>query len=501
MKSKASFPAARSIRQGVLKAWTVCRDLRYGRTSLGLGIMLCIGTASILWHLTQLSSQLVESTALDNARLYTVTLAEFRTLYTSEVVARVRDHGVEVTHDYSTKDGAIPLPATLSMLLGKSIGQHYSGVQTRLYSAYPFPWRQKTGGLQDEFAKMAWDQLRQNPTEPVYRFESFDGRPSLRYATADLMRSACVNCHNTHPDTPKNDWEVGDVRGVLEIVHPMDTIVERTEAGLRGTFAMMFIMTGLGLAGLALVIGKLRRNQAELERRVLERTAELQTSNKELEGFAYSVSHNLRSPLRIMDGFSQLLLEDYADKFDAEGKDILNRVRASSQRMGQLIDDLLNLSSVMRSEMSREPVDLSALAETVADELRVGQPERQVEFVIEEEQIARGDRRLLELMLQNMVGNAWKFTEKQEHAKIEFGRTPVDGESVYFVRDNGAGFDMDYAEKLFAPFQRLHSVGKFAGTGVGLAIVQRIINRHGGRVWAEGAVEQGATFYFTLEPT
>ena len=237
---------------------------------------------------------------------------------------------------------------------------------------------------------------------------------------------------------------------------------------------------------------------AQLEQRVVERTAQLEAANAELEAFSYSVSHDLRTPLRSIDGFSQALLEDYMDKLDAPGQNYLQRVRRATQRMGQLIDDLLNLSRVTRSEMHLESVDLSAIAQMIATELQEAQPERQVEFQIVAGLVANGDSRLLRIVLENLLGNAWKFTAKHSRARIEFGRCSQNGIHTYFVRDDGTGFDMAYTDKLFGAFQRLHGITEFQGTGIGLATVQRIIHRHSGRVWAEAAVEQGATFYFTL---
>ena len=243
---------------------------------------------------------------------------------------------------------------------------------------------------------------------------------------------------------------------------------------------------------------EIRKLNEQLEQRVQRRTAQLNAFNRELEAFSYSVSHDLRAPLRSIDGFSKILLEDYADELDEEGNDYLKRVRAASQRMGQLIDDLLDLSRMTRSEMRRESVDLSDLAKSFAEELKRSQPERRVEFLIEGGLLVEGDKSLLRVVLENLLRNAWKFTGKQTHARIEFGALEQEDKRAYFVRDNGAGFDMAYADKLFGAFQRLHGGSEFEGTGIGLATVQRIIHRHGGRVWAEGRVGYGATFYFTL---
>ena len=243
---------------------------------------------------------------------------------------------------------------------------------------------------------------------------------------------------------------------------------------------------------------KLEEANRTLEDRVQERTTALQASNHELESFSYSVSHDLRAPLRSINGFSQALLEDYNGKLDATGKNYLERVRAASQRMAQLIDDMLQLSRLTRGEMTYEPVDMSQLVQSIVSELKGRQPERRVDFVIKEELVAKGDARLLRVALENLLGNAFKFTGMHPSAVIEFGSVPHNGKPAYYVRDDGAGFDMVYADKLFGAFQRLHEATEFEGTGIGLATVQRIIHRHGGLIWAESAVEKGATFYFTL---
>ena len=225
---------------------------------------------------------------------------------------------------------------------------------------------------------------------------------------------------------------------------------------------------------------------------------QLESANRELEAFCYSVSHDLRAPLRGIDGFSQALLEDYAGQLDDKGKEYLQRVRAAVQRMGALIDDLLNLSRITRGDMRREPMDLSQVARSIADELRTTEPNRTAEFVIAPGLQAQGDPRLMRVVLENLLRNAWKFTSKRNGARIEFGRTADNGHSAFFVKDNGAGFDPNYSSRLFGAFQRLHSASEFPGTGVGLATVQRIILRHGGKVWAQGDVDLGATFFFEL---
>ncbi|HVW25659.1 MAG TPA: ATP-binding protein [Polyangiaceae bacterium] len=237
-----------------------------------------------------------------------------------------------------------------------------------------------------------------------------------------------------------------------------------------------------------LTLAKLRKESAD----------KLAEANKELEAFSYSVSHDLRAPLRAIDGFSQALLNDYASKLDDEGRHYLERVRSGTQRMGQLIDDLLHLSRITRAPLRRERVDLTAIGRKILAELASREPERRVEWQIADGLVAQGDARLVTVLLENLLGNAWKFTSKQPLARIHLQSEVRDRETAFVVRDNGAGFNMQYANKLFVPFQRLHSAKQFQGTGIGLATVHRVVARHGGRVWAESAPNEGATFFFTL---
>lgn len=239
-------------------------------------------------------------------------------------------------------------------------------------------------------------------------------------------------------------------------------------------------------------------HRKQFEGDLLSLNARLEAANRELEAFSYSVSHDLRAPLRSIDAFSAILLEDCTDQLDERARDYLNRVRAACQRMSTLIDAMLSLSRVAREEMWRQPVDLSSLAESVASDLQRSELGRTVQFVVAPGLTSTGDVTLLRVVLENLLANAWKFTSRRPDAVIEFGLTDVSGVSSYFVRDNGAGFDPAYASRLFGAFQRLHSAREFPGTGIGLPTVQRIVHRHGGRVWASGSIGCGATFYFTL---
>jgi signal transduction histidine kinase len=236
----------------------------------------------------------------------------------------------------------------------------------------------------------------------------------------------------------------------------------------------------------------------DLEKRVLQRTRQLEAANKELEAFSYSASHDLRAPLRGIDGFSHALLEDYGEALDGPALDYLKRIRSSTQRMASIIEDLISLSRISRLEMNHQYVNLSKLVTDVVSDLRKSSPDRIAEFIINNGLYTNGDQRFLRIVMENLIGNAWKYTGKREISRIEFGSFSSAGKQIFYIKDNGSGFDMQYADQLFAPFRRLHNSSDFPGTGIGLATVMRIIHRHGGSIWAHGETDKGATFYFTF---
>jgi signal transduction histidine kinase len=341
--------------------------------------------------------------------------------------------------------------------------------------------------------------------------KSYAGTPDLAYLrilNGRRSRRAESTFLATEPGRPLLDLEVpvvAPVSGRRVAAAAGFVEVGMSTAAIRARsrrIALVNLAGSVALAVLVLVAAALLLRQAVERMREVVGEARLahalQVANGELEAFSYSVSHDLRAPLRAVDGFSQILLEDYATVLDETGRGHLDRIRAGCQRMGQLIDDLLKLSRVIRQVMRREDVDLGATAAGVMEQLRAGDPGRHVTFIGPARLVVRGDPGLLRSALENLVGNAWKFTSKRPDARIEFGSRQENGETVYFVADNGAGFDNAYAGKLFGAFQRLHAQTDFEGTGIGLATVHRIIARHGGRIWAHGEVGKGATISFTL---
>ena len=374
---------------------------------------------------------------------------------------------------------------------------------------------------EDVARKKALDALRESENRYRILFESSRDAimtlfpPDWKFTSGNPATVAMFGAKDETDFTSRGPWDVSpdfQPDGELSAVKANSMIEEAMEKGslffewthkkIAGPdFTATVLLTRVELGGKTGLQATVRdiSQQKRAEAVVAARTIELQAATKELEAFSYSVSHDLRAPLRAIDGFGHALLEDCEAKLDADGKDHLRRIRAATQRMGTLIDDLLRLSRLTRTEMLVEKVNLTELAWSVINELQKSEPERVVRIEIAEGLEVTADPKLIRIALENLLGNAWKFTGKRPDAVIELGSTTEGAKTTCFVRDNGAGFDMAYVNKLFTPFQRLHSMEEYPGTGIGLGTVQRIVNRHGGKVWAEGQVDKGATFYFSFQ--
>jgi signal transduction histidine kinase len=680
-RTASSQESGGTMRRVAAKARSFGAYLFYERTVLLLAVIFCLGVAGTLWHLSRLSSKLVESGALQGTSIYSQSITDLRTFYNSEVVERVRPRGIEVTHDYAAKTGAIPIPATFTIEFGKHIAEKKSGMQIRLYSDYPFPFR-KEGGPKDAFEREALRQLRQFPDRPFYRFEDFQGRPSLRYATAVQMKAGCVACHNTHPESPKIDWKVGDVRGVQEIIQTLDSAVAQTRSGLTDTFMLLSTLGFFGLGGLALVIGRMRNTSAELEQRIAERASaearlaalheinlaststldlravlnlllektdrllpfiaattvrlfnkqsgvlepvacwnlnedewkaelvrngdrpgtlpqsnapvmvlnaqtdprslsseflrrhgmvsmlrvplvaksemlgvltfftkvehrftpeemdfltslggqaaiaihnaqlyeettaakgkqeeanrtlkkqalELARSNTELEQFAYVASHDLQEPLRMVASYTQLLAKRYTGKLDGDADEFIAYAVDGVTRMQTQIQDLLSYSRVGKKERDFESTDCAAVLDRVLANLKVAVEESGARVTSDPLPSVVGDGNQLMQLFQNLIGNAIKF-RNHERPLVHVSAKRGGKEWIFSIRDNGIGFEPQFAERIFIIFQRLHAKGEHPGTGIGLAVCKKIVERHNGRIWAEAEPGKGATFYFTI---
>jgi signal transduction histidine kinase len=472
-----------------------------------------------------------------------------REYYASVVVPRILELGGKLAAQYHDVQGVLPLPATFVREASEIVATEHGGYIAKLIS----PWAiNKSQGLKDQFDRDAFAALAMSPDKHFLRINTVEGRAVMRVLMADRASAqSCVDCHNAHPESPRHDFKLHDLMGGLEVIIPVDQYLRESREDLLltvgGGLGMSLLLVGIVATGARRIVARplsqlasrmrsfaepyaaplstsavsrsprdevgaltatydqmqavivtQRQELQAANARLAEQVTDLKAANHELDAFSYSVSHDLRAPLRSMDGFSKILTEEYADGLPEEARHYLERVRKNAQKMDHLVSALLALSRLGRQAMAVQTVEPRQLVAEVLEELNGEINGRRVEITVSALPSCVADGMLLKQVYMNLISNALKFTRTQELAKITVGCRSEDGLNTYFVQDNGVGFDMQYVGKLFGAFQRLHRAEEFDGTGVGLATVKRIILRHGGDVSAESAVGKGTTIYFTL---
>lgn len=409
------------------------------RTVITLLIILVIGILITLIPLQKLSDELIESNALQNARLYSQAITEFRTVYTSEVVSKMEAQGVDISHDYHDKENAIPLPATLSMLLGKRIGEKGNGGATKLYSPYPFPWREKEGGLRDEFAKEAWEALSNNPTQPHYEIVDQGGEKVLQYATADLLRPSCVNCHNSHPQTPKVGWKVGDVRGVLQVSLPLDKVTAQSQTGIKTTMVYSVGMTLIILFLLGIVIKRLGRANMAIE----EYSNKREETTKEL--FFVIDEEKRRLAANLHDNIGQIIssAKVHLTRLDLEEESISDKKKEFNKTLEMLLNDaymeVKNLSYSILPEKLLSLGLVNAISELIARTEEISEIAIQFNVKCEEEALSDDLKSAIYTMVQETMNNIIKHADATE---VILQLIQNESGIILMVEDNGIGFDI-----------------------------------------------------------
>lgn len=511
------------------------------------GVLMVVGFSIVMWRQMTLCEDLINEGAIHDAAKFNRAVAEFRTVYTSEVVNRAKSVGIKVSHDYTSHAGAIPLPATLSMMLGNRLGEHGDGIQTRLYSDHPFPWS-KDGGPRDNFEKDALAALRQNPEQPFFRFEAPGGVPVIRYATADLMRQSCVDCHNTHPNTPKKGWKVGDVRGVLTVTVPMEHAVARTHTSVRSQFYALAACGGLVLCVFAFAVVRMERHSKSIEsayltlsRKQKELEAEREDADAAREAlclkaeqledsrqaalnlmsdmeaardaanaaslaksnFLANMSHEIRTPMTAILGFSELLTDPDISREDQQRT--VETINRNGRHLLDLINDILDLSKIESGHLKVEQTNCFPvqLAHEVIELLSVRADEKSLDLSVEiDGQIPSefcSDPFRLRQALVNLAGNAIKFTASG-HVRIRLRCEPSSKLFTFDVEDSGIGMTPEQVAQVFKPFCQADAstTRQFGGTGLGLTITKQIAKLLGGELTVTSEPGRGSTFSLTV---
>ena len=459
----------------------------------------------MIWHTKNIQDNAIKTLGLHSAKLYSDAISAFRTIYTSEVVAVAEQHGLRITHDYLNKK-SIPLPATLSILLGKKIGENGSGANARLYSPYPFPWREKTGGLKDDFSKKAWAHFLENTNEPYFEFYTDNNKRLLRYAVPDKMRESCINCHNTHPDSPKINWNINDIRGVLDITIPLDKAIAETDNDLIFTIVIYFILAILGIVGIIFMITKHKTESRELENSVKLRTAQLERekaraikASKAKTEFLSNMSHELRTPMNAILGFGQLLEMNAKTATD---RDNCKEILTAGNHLLKLINEVLDLAKIEAGKININTTPVS-VDELVNETIKLLSPIANSKAIhIHDYKLTKlkvyADQTKIKQVMVNLVSNAIKYNNI--NGSIEINAIHKEPGTIRInVIDTGLGLNTSQIKNLFQPFERVGAENSgINGTGIGLAISKQLIEAMNGRVGVESTPHKGSTFWIEL---
>jgi len=436
--------------------------------------------------LSGLLGTVIERTVVNNAQTVSTALTAVRSLYTREVVEVARAEGIEISHQFQEVSGVIPLPASLTIELGEAIATGPTGASTALYSPYPFPWRQDAG-LNDSFRVDAWEAISQNPSEPFVRTELFNGVASVRYATADFMRDSCVNCHNSHPQSPKTDWQVGDVRGLLEVIQPIGAIQKNFTLQVQKSYLGFSALIALGALGMIIVFLAYQRRIAEnsgLLTRLEDNNANLTVLNDELQQFAYRTSHDLKAPLLSIKGLSQYIIDDLDDGDLDEARDNVAKVRKLSENLEATINGMLNLTKAEYITRDAEVVQFEELTNSVLDNLQGLIDESGVVVSKDFNHVwnPHSNEVRLKQILENLISNGIKYAcKKQDAPSVTVMTKTTKTHFTITIKDNGIGIPADKRADVFSMFTRFHPT-QSAGSGLGLYLVKKHVDALGGEI-------------------